>query len=146
MRKIFSLALSTCFGMGIAMAAPQAQDQSAPSQNEQSAGQRRANPERRVQMLAKRLNLTAEQQQQLLPNLTDRQQKMEAIFHDNSLSKEDRTAKMRSVREDSEAKIKGILTDEQKQTYEQMRQQSRERSHERRDSKGAGTGDGSSAQ
>ena len=146
MKKIFSLALSTCVAVGVAMAAPQSQDQSAPSQNEQAAGQRRANPEHRVKMLAKRLNLTAEQQQQLLPILTDRQQKMEAIFHDSSLSKEDRMAKMRSLREDSESKINAVLTDQQKQTYEQMRQQAKERSHERRSSYNGGSAEGSSVQ
>ena len=146
MRKLFSFALSTCFVAGMAMAAPQSQDESAPSQQEQPAGHRRANPERRVQMLSKRLNLTADQQSQLLPILTDRQEKMQAIFHDSSLSKEDRTAKMRSLREDSESKIKAVLTDEQKQTYDQMRQQSRERSHERRNSHKAAAGDSSSVQ
>jgi periplasmic protein CpxP/Spy len=146
MRKLFSFALSTCFVAGMAMAAPQGQDQSAPSQQEQHAGHRRANPERRVQMLSKRLNLTADQQSQLLPILTDRQEKMQAIFHDSSLSKEDRMTKMRSLREDSESKIKAILTDEQKQTYDQMQQQSRERAHDRRNAHKGAAGDSSSAQ
>jgi hypothetical protein len=53
---------------------------------------------------------------------------------------------MRTVREDSESKIKAVLTDEQKQIYEQMRQQGRERSHEHRSSHNGGSGEGSSVQ
>ena len=81
-KQIFSLALSTLFGLGIAMAAPQAttpaqsQDQSTASQNGNRAGRHEADPAKQVQHLAKKLNLTADQQNQILPILQDRQQQM----------------------------------------------------------------------
>ena len=130
-KQICSLALSAIFGLGVAVAAPQAQDQSA--QPSQSAGHHQADPNRQLQRLTKRLNLTADQQNQILPILTGRQQQMQSIFSDNSLSPQDRHAKMRSVREDSDARIKAVLNDQQKQTYDQMLQQMREREQQRRE-------------
>jgi periplasmic protein CpxP/Spy len=137
-KQIFSLALSTLFGLGIAMAAPQSQDQSAPPQNNQSTERHRPDPQHQLQTLTKRLNLTADQQKQILPILTDRQQQMESIRSDSSLSQKDRFAKIRSVREDSDSKIKAVLTDDQKQTYDKMQQQMRERAREHREQQNAG--------
>jgi hypothetical protein len=122
-KQICSLALSTLFGLGVAIAAPQQQDQSAPAP--QSREHHQADPNRQVRMLTKRLNLTADQQKQILAALTDRNQQFESIRSDSSLSPQDRRAKMRTVREDSDAKIKALLNDNQKQTYDQMQQQMR---------------------
>jgi len=133
-KQICSLALSTVFGLGIAMAAPQAtapaqsQDPSAaPQQNGQWAGRHQADPNKEVQHLTKKLNLTADQQNQILPVLTNRQQQMESIRNDSSLSPQDKRAKFRAVREDSDTKIRAVLNDDQKKQYDQMQQQMRER-------------------
>src|SRR6185437_13182824 len=127
-RQIVSLALSTIFGMGVALAAPQTQDQPAEPQSSQAVPEHhRMDPDRQIQMLTKRLNLTDDQQKQILPILTDQQQQMRSILNDKSLSATDRRAKAQTVREDSEAKIKAVLNDSQKQTWDQMQQQRRER-------------------
>lgn len=133
-KQIFSLALSTLFGLGIAIAAPQAtapapqsQEQAAAPQNGQWAGRHDADPNKQVQHMAKKLNLTADQQNQILPILTSRQQQMESIRNDASLSAQDRKAKFRAVREDSDTKIRAVLNDDQKKAYDQMHQQMRER-------------------
>lgn len=132
MRKQFlTLALASFFGMGAAFAAPLPQDQAAPPQQAQREG-RHADPAQQLKHLTKRLNLTADQQNQLLPILTDRQQQMESIRSDSSLAPKDKHAKMRAVREDTDAKIRSVLTDTQKQTYDQMQQQMRERMQQRR--------------
>ncbi len=131
-KQIFSITLSTLFGLGAAMAAPQTQEQAPPPPNTQSAGPHKPDPSRQVQMLAKRLNLSEDQQNQILPILTDRQQQIENIRSDSSLSPKDRHAKMRAVREDSEAKIKSVLTDTQKQTYDAMLQHMRDRAQQHR--------------
>ncbi|MCU1291669.1 MAG: hypothetical protein JWP08_519 [Bryobacterales bacterium] len=86
-KKIILLALSTVLGVGIAMAAEQSQDRSASPQVGQTADQGRGDPQRHVQMLTKQLNLTADQQKQLLPIIADRQQQINTILHDSSLSK-----------------------------------------------------------
>lgn len=127
-RQIVSLALSTIFGMGVALAAPQTQDQPAEPQNNQAGHEHhRMDPNRQIQMLTKRLNLTDDQQKQILPILTDQQQQMRSILNDKSLSATDRRTKAQTVREDSETKIKAVLNDSQKQTWDQMQQQRRER-------------------
>jgi hypothetical protein len=136
-KQIFSLALSTIFGLGVAMAAPQntasapqSQDQSAAPQNGHWAGRHEADPNKEVQHLTKKLNLTADQQNQILPILTSRQQQMESIRNDSSLSPQDRRAKVKAVREDSDTKIRAVLNDDQKGKYDQMQQQMRERHQE----------------
>lgn len=139
-KQICSLALSAFFGLSVAMAAPQAQDQQAqdqPAQNQstqnQSAHRQAMDPNRQLKRLTKRLNLTSDQQNQILPILTNRQQAMESIRSDSSVAPQDRHEKMRAVREDSDAKIRAVLTDSQKQTYDQMQQQMREREQQRRE-------------
>jgi protein CpxP len=128
-KQIFSLALSTLFGLGIAMAAPQATTpaQSQDQSNGKWAGRHEADPAKQVQHLTKKLNLTSDQQSQILSILQDRQQQMEKLRNDSSLSQEDRRAKFRAIREDSDTKIRAVLNDDQKKTYEQMQQQMHER-------------------
>jgi Spy/CpxP family protein refolding chaperone len=124
-KSIACFALSTCLGFAM-YAAPQDQAPATPAPLAQSQGPRQFNPDRQVRAMAKRLNLTADQQQQILPILTDRNQQMQSIRNDNSLSPKDRHAKMAAVREDSQSKIKALLTPDQKAAYDQMLQQSRE--------------------
>lgn len=148
-KQISSLAVCAMFGLGVAMAAPQAQDQStAPqsnqAQNSQMHERHRPDPQRELQRLSKRLNLTDEQKNQILPILTDRQQQMESIHNDSSLSQADRRAKMRSVREDSDSKIRAVLNDDQKQKYDQMQQQMRERMEQHKQERQNSTQPGSS--
>jgi Spy/CpxP family protein refolding chaperone len=89
-------------------------------------------------MLSKRLNLSADQQAKLAPIMKDRHEQIRAIFQDSSLSKEDRIAKIKAVRNDSNAKIEALLTDEQKQNFEQLQQQMRQRAHEHRGAANSG--------
>lgn len=133
MKIIYSLALSTLFGLGVALAAPMAQDQ--PAQGSQHAGRHEADPNTQVQRLNKRLNLTADQQNQILPILTARSDQMQSIRADSSLSPQDRYAKMRAVREEGDSKIRALLTDSQKQTYDQRQQHMRERAKDHREQK-----------
>ncbi len=130
-KQIVTLALTTFFGLGtigVAVAAPQDPQAPAPVQAREH---RPVDPNRQVKMLSKRLNLTADQQNQVLPILGDQQQQIAGIQADNSLSQKDRHAKMRAVRQDSDAKIRALLNDNQKQAYDQMLQQRRERKQQR---------------
>lgn len=132
--QIFSLALSSLFALGVAVGAPVPQDQpAAPQQKGERADRHQADPNKQIQHLTKKLNLTADQQNQILPILTSRQQQMESIRNDSSLSPEDRRAKLRAAREDADTKIRGVLNDDQKKTYDQMQQQMREHRQEHRD-------------
>jgi protein CpxP len=120
-QKVFSFVLAGVCAAGLAVAEPQ------------QPGTHERGPHHRMEMLSQRLNLTADQQAKLLPIMSERRQQMRAIFQDSSLSKEDRVAKLKAVRNESNGKIEALLTDEQRQSYEQLQQQMRQRAHERRD-------------
>jgi hypothetical protein len=57
---------------------------------------------------------------------------MQTLRTDNSLSQDDRRAKMQAIMQDSNSKIEGLLNDTQKQQFEQMQAQrhNHEHSHE----------------
>lgn len=129
--QLFTLALSGLLAMG-AGSVLYAQDSSAaPAQEQQQQGQengghgRHMDPDRQLQHMTKQLDLTADQQTQIRPILVDRQQKMQALWQNQSLSREDRHTQMASIREDSKAKIEAVLNDQQKQKFEAMQERMR---------------------
>lgn len=134
MKKI-TLSILCLSTMGMCIAAPmmaQAPDQ--PQERRGMRGKGMPDPQQRVDMLGKRLDLTDDQKQKLLPIFTDEQQQMKSLMGDSSLSQQDRKGKMRSIREDSDQKVSGILTDDQKQKYAKMQEKMRGRMKERRGS------------
>lgn len=88
-------------------------------------------PDMQLQRMTKQLNLSTDQQNRIRPILKDRQEKMQALFQDQSLSRQDRRSKMRSIREESTAKIRAVLNDDQKQKYDAIQQRMLERMKER---------------
>jgi Spy/CpxP family protein refolding chaperone len=123
--KFAALTLTAAFAAGSLFAAQAPQDQPAPVHHT-------ADPNRQLKMLAKKLALTGDQQSQLLPILTERDQQMAAVQSDSSLSRKDRHAKLKAIHLDSEAKLHAVLTDTQRQAYDQMEQDRRERAQTRR--------------
>ena len=131
---LFTLALASALTLGVSNTTL-AQDNSAqtPSNTQSLAqdqpaqpaarGPMRVDPDRQLQHMTRVLGLSADQQTQIKPLLVDRQQKMEAVFQDQSLAPRDRRAKMQSIRQDAQTKIEAVLSDQQKQTFESMRQQ-----------------------
>ncbi len=129
--QIISLTLCSLMGLGAALAAPISQDQNAPEQQTSPRVEhRQMDPTHQLQFLTRKLNLNPDQQSQILPILTDRQQQVQAIVADNSLSRKDRHEKIRAIREESRTKIEGVLDAGQKTTFEQMKQHG----HQRRES------------
>lgn len=133
MRKhLFTLALGGALALGVSSTA-RAQDNSAqpttqpqdqgPPGPRPGSGSMRMDPDRLLQHMTRELGLTADQQSQIKPLLEDRQQKIEAVFQDQSLSREDRRAKMQSIRQESRIKIEAVLNDQQKQKFESMEQE-----------------------
>src|SRR4051812_31876282 len=107
---------------GQTAATTQSQAQPTQQSGTDTAGRhhRQHNPDQMAAHLAKKLNLSADQQAQIKPILADRQQQMQALRPDTSLSKEDRRAKARQIFGDSKTKIEAVLNDQQKQQFEQM--------------------------
>jgi hypothetical protein len=66
------------------------------------------------------LALTADQQQTIRPILADRQQRLQALFQDLSLSREDRRAKRQAIASDMRGKVMAVLTADQQQKAETL--------------------------
>lgn len=142
-KNISIFALSTLLGVTAVIGAPQdvpapqGQDKAAQTGGTHANGRRQPDPQRQVQRLAKRLQLTSEQQNQLLPILAQRSEQWKAIREDTTLSATDRHSKLRDLRQESEGQIKNVLTDTQKQQYDAMLQQGH--SHTKRHAAGTGS-------
>jgi hypothetical protein len=135
--KIFALALGGIIAVS-ANAALYAQDNSAQPttpQTSQSSGQhhrgQRMDPDRQLEHLTKTLDLTADQQTQIKPILLDRQQKMQALWQDQSLSRQDRRAKAQAIQQNTQTQLEAALNDQQKQKFEEMRAKMQARRQQR---------------
>jgi protein CpxP len=136
--RILVAAFAGAMALGGTMLVAQAQDQqAAPQPQERGHGRRQFDSQQRVNILAKRLNLSDDQKQKLQGIFADQQQQMQSMRQDTSMSRQDRMEKMKTLRSQTEDKINGILNDDQKQKYAKMREQARERMQERG---GAGAG------
>jgi hypothetical protein len=98
-------------------------------------------PAQQLEEMTKRYNLTADQQTQLKPILASQQQQMQALRGDSALSREDRMAKMQSIRGDTKTKIEGILNDDQKKQFESDQQRMQEHMQQRMQGSGPGGGE-----
>ena len=129
--KTISMLLGALLSTGVVLAqAPdQTQQPSAPqaAQNQQGHHHRAPDPDRMAKHLGKKLSLSNEQVAQLKPILEDRQQKMQTLKADASLSEQDRHAKARDIMQDGKTRIEALLNDTQKQQFEQMLQERRAR-------------------
>jgi periplasmic protein CpxP/Spy len=134
---LFALALG---GMiAVSATALYAQDNSAQPTTPQSGSQQpgqfhrghRMDPDRQLAHLTKTLDLTADQQAQIKPILLDRQQKMQALWQDQSLSRQDRRAKAQAIQQDSQSRLEAALNDQQKQKFEEMRAKMQARRQQR---------------
>lgn len=105
-----------------------------PNQQPEMAGQvaHPPTPKREMKHLTSALNLTPDQQQKMLPILRHRRQQMEEIRSNTSLTPQQRHQQVRSLMMDTHQKLEAVMTDAQKQQFEQMRQRNRERGRDRR--------------
>jgi Spy/CpxP family protein refolding chaperone len=131
--KLFTLALGGLLSLGATSAAlaqdtpppPPDQNQAGPPPQGQEGRGMRMDPNRQLERLTRELNLTSDQQTQIKPLLIDRQQKLQALFQDQSLAPEDRRRQMRTISEGTNNSIKALLTDDQKPKFDAMQQRMR---------------------
>jgi protein CpxP len=90
-----------------------------PKQGPSGADHGMMDPDEQLARMTTRYSLTAEQQDQVKPILLSQQHKMQGLRQDTTLSREDRMAKMQTIRTDSNAKIKAVLNDDQKKQFDQ---------------------------
>lgn len=86
-------------------------------------------PHHEAMMLGKRLNLTSDQTTRLEPILADRQSRVEALRSNASLDPKTRHEQMRSIQEDTQTKLAGVLTPDQLQQMKEMRGRMGHRGH-----------------
>jgi periplasmic protein CpxP/Spy len=132
--QLSRLAISGLLATGLTLCSAAAfaqQDTPAPDASAQQGGHRQPpTPDEQVARMTKRYNLSSDQQTQIKPILANQQQQMQALRQDSSLSREDKMAKMKSLRDDSSSKIQALLNDSQKQKFAQDQQRRQEHMQE----------------
>ena len=137
--QLCRIALSGLLAAGLTLGSAAAfaqQDSPAPDASGQQAGagrmgRQQMTPDEQVARMTKRYNLSADQQTQIKPIVADSQQQMMALRQDSSMSREDKMAKMMSIREGANTKISAILNDSQKQKFAEDQQKMQQRMQER---------------
>jgi Spy/CpxP family protein refolding chaperone len=134
-KLVLTVIVNGALAMGLAAASipARAQDQDA-----QSTGTRQMrSPDEVVQKLGEKLNLTDDQKEQIKPIIADRQQKLQALRSDTGRRRQ-KAREAKSILEDSDKKIKAILTPDQQKQYAELEQQMKERRQERRQTSNGG--------
>lgn len=110
-RITLTAALIFCLGF-LLVAAPGLQAQDA-----------KAEAAKKVESLAKQLNLTADQKQKLLPVLAEEAPKLKAVKEDTALTGMQKLQKIHAIHEETDPKVKAILSADQYQQWQTIRQQ-----------------------
>ncbi|HTE89151.1 MAG TPA: hypothetical protein VK639_09370 [Terriglobales bacterium] len=125
---VISGLLFTAASMAVAQEDGTSDGQGAPSmQQSEPGGHRGMGPTQRVERLAKQLNLTADQQAKVQGILQKQQTSMQNLRQDSSLSPQDRRTKMMDTRSATNAQIRAVLTADQQQKWDQMRESHQQR-------------------
>ena len=140
--RMFRAAIVTLCSAGLAMSAAVAQQETAPptppDQQQQGPppdgqmqppmrGGRGMDPERRVEMMQRRLNLSDSQTAQVRQILKESVAQMETIRGNGSLSPEDRRAQMMGLHQGEQTRIRAVLTPDQQAKMDAMQERMRAR-------------------
>jgi periplasmic protein CpxP/Spy len=106
---------------------PPDQQQQGPPPNGQMQGPRHMDPERRVEMMQRRLDLNDSQTAQVRQIFTESRAQMETIRSNASLAPEDRRAQMMTLHQGEQARIRAVLTPDQQAKFDAMQAKMRER-------------------
>jgi periplasmic protein CpxP/Spy len=88
-----------------------------------SAKAQGAETAKKLEALVKPLNLTADQKAKLLPILEEEGPKLKAIKADATLTNLQKLEKVRAIHQETDPKVKGILSASQYQQWQTIRQQ-----------------------
>ncbi len=92
-----------------------------------SEGQRPPTARERLAKMEEDLKLTDSQKEKFRAALQDERKKSQEVRQDSSLSRQEKAAKAKTIREETEKKIKEILKPEQFEQWQKMRQETRQR-------------------
>lgn len=118
--KALALAVLTA-GLSLAGAQqPEATPDAGVPQAAPSGHHHAPNPQRQAAMLSKRLGLSPDQTTKLEPILAGRDQKLQALWQNDELTPQDRHQQMRSIHDETEQQLGGVLTPEQMTQFKAM--------------------------
>ena len=121
------LGLLLLTGLAFAQEPDPSQNDNAPAAQMAPMRQRRPpNPARQARRLGKELGLSADQVRQIEPMIAQRQQLLENVRTDPTLTPQQRRAQMRTILRDSNNRMEAVMSDGQKQQYERIMQARRE--------------------
>ena len=80
-------------------------------------------PQAHLDHMSQMLNLTDDQKTKIKPILEDSTKQMQQLRQDTSLSEQDRKARKRSIKENTHAQIRQVLTPEQQAKMDQMKKE-----------------------
>lgn len=103
-----------------------------------------SNIDDQVKTLSDNLNLNTDQQSKVRSILMDQHEQAMALVQDNSTSREDKVAKIHSLRASTIAKVRGLLNTDQQTKFDAMVQQQDDHIKQRQDQGGTGSPSGTS--
>ena len=102
-------------------------DAQQPSAQPQQSAAGAPSIDEQVQHLSQQLNLNADQQSKVKSALEDQHNKAMDVVQDNTLAREDKISKIHALRENTIAKIRTTLNDDQQKKFDLMVQQMKQR-------------------
>lgn len=95
-------------------------------------------PDQVVANMDSKLSLTDDQKAKITPIVADRQEKLKELFQSSGRRRQ-KAREVKSIVSDSDQKIEALLTDDQKQKYEEIKQEREEQMKERRAARHSGS-------
>jgi hypothetical protein len=126
MRKLLcGIALGTFLALGMNLALAQSGDTTPPPPPPGGGHHGPMNPAAQAAHLAKRLNLSSEQQSQVQTILTSAQTEHQALEQNQTITHQQFITQSKALHQQTEAKIEALLNDTQKAEFTQMKEHMR---------------------
>ncbi len=106
---------------------PDQQQQGPPPDGQMQPGRHGMDPERRVEMMQRHLDLSDSQTAQVREIFSESHAQMETIRSNASLTQEDRRAQMMSLHQGVQSRIRAVLTPDQQAKFDAMQAKRQER-------------------
>jgi periplasmic protein CpxP/Spy len=116
-----ALTLSLTATLAVAQTATPPDSSSGPASKGHYGHHHQPDPQKQAAFLAKRLNLTSDQQSKLEPILADRDQKIAALRSDTSLTPDQKMEQFHAIHQNMKQQLSSILTPEQMEQLKSFR-------------------------
>jgi len=92
-----------------------------PGEGEKPPHPHMMNPQRMLQAMSEKLNLTDDQKAKILPLLQAQADQLTALHNDTSLADDERREKARAIMQSTRGQIRGLLTPDQQEKIKDLR-------------------------